>query len=55
MRGVGHYCLDRNVVREYFVIRIEDRAAFRVDDLLMDVLFSCETGVFVVFNCLQID
>src|SRR5215471_8196362 len=55
MRSVGHHCLNRNVVREDFVIRIQDRAAFSVDDLLVNVLFSGKTGVFVVFDCLQID
>jgi hypothetical protein len=42
-------------MREDFVIRIEDRAAFRVDDLLINVLFSGKTGVFVMLDCLQVD
>ena len=55
MRGVGHYRLNGNVMREDFVIRIEDRAAFCVDDLLINVLFSGKPGVFVVLDCLQIN
>ena len=55
MRGVGHYRLNRNVMREDFVVRIEDCAAFCVDDLLINVLFSRKTRVFVVLDCLQID
>ena len=42
-------------MREDFAIRIEDRAAFCVDDLLLNVFFSGKTGVFVVLDCLQID
>ena len=42
-------------MREDFVIRVENRAAFCVDDLLVDVLFSGKTGILVVLDCLQIN
>ena len=55
MRGVGYYRLDRNVVRENLVVRIENRAALGVDGLLVNMFFSSETGIFVVLDHLQID
>ena len=55
VRRVGHYRLNRNVMREYFVIGIEDRATFCVNDLLINVFFSGKPGVFFVLDCLQID
>src|SRR6266851_6318657 len=55
MRRVGDNCLDRNVVSENFVIRIENRAALGVDGLLIDVFFGGEPGVLVVLDHLQVN
>ena len=55
MRGVRHYRFDRNVVRENFVVRIKDRAAFCVDNLFVNVFLSSKPGVFVVLYHLQIN
>jgi hypothetical protein len=37
-----------------FIVRVEDHAPFGVNDLLVNVLFRREPGVFVVFDRLQI-
>ena len=55
MRCVGHDGFHRNVVRENFIVRVEDHAAFGVNDLLVNVLFRSEPGVFVVLDCLEIN
>ncbi len=55
MGRIGHDRLDRNVVREDFVVRVENRAALGVDRLFVDVFFSSEPGVFVVLDHLQIN
>src|SRR5262252_4609466 len=53
--GVGHDGFHRNVVRENFVVRIQDDATFGVNDLLVNVCFRSEPGVFVVLDCLEIN
>ncbi len=55
MRGVSDYRFHRNVVRENFVVRVENHAALSVNFLLVDVFFSSEAGIFVVLNDLQIN
>ena len=55
MAGVGHYRFYRDVVRENFLIGVENHAALCVNDLLVNVLFSGKTGVFVVLYRLQIN
>src|SRR5262245_40343598 len=55
MRGVGHDGFYRNVVRENFIVRVQDDSAFGVNDLLVNVCFRSEPGVFVVLDCLEVD
>src|SRR5262249_21766858 len=55
MRRVGHDCFHRNVVRENLIVRIQDDAAFGVNDLLVYMFFCSEPGVFVVLDCLEIN
>ena len=44
MRGIGHDRFDGNVVGEHFVVRVEDRSAFRVDRLLVNVFFAASSA-----------
>ena len=52
MCRVGHEGFHRNVVRENFIVGVQDHAAFGVNQLLVNVFFRSETGVFVVLDCL---
>ena len=55
MRRIGHDRLDRNVVREHLIVRVENCAALGEDGLFVDVLFSGKPGVLVVLDHLQIN
>ena len=55
MRSIGDHGFDRNVVREDLAVRVENRAALCMNDLLVNVFFSSKPGVFVVLYCLQIN
>src|SRR6478752_7877855 len=55
MGCVSYDRLHRNVVRENFLVRVQDHAAFGVNDLLVNVRFRSEPCVFVVLDCLQIN
>src|SRR6476659_5542450 len=55
MRCVSYDGFHRNVVREHFIVGVQDHAAFGVDDLLVNVRFRSEPCVFVVLDCLQIN
>ena len=55
VRRIGDDRLDRSVVREDFVVRVENRAALGEDRLLVDVFFRGEPGVLVVLDHLQIN
>src|SRR5262245_12861944 len=55
MRRVRHNCFHRNVLCENLIVRVEDHAAFGVNDLLVNVYFRSQPCVFVVLDCLQID
>src|SRR5215472_4837711 len=55
MRGVRHDGLHWNIVRENFIIRVENHPALCVNDLFVNVLFGGKPGVLVVFYCLQIN
>ncbi len=55
MRGVGPDGFHRDVVRENFVVRIKDQPALAVNNLLVNVFLCSESGIFVMFDCLQID
>src|SRR6478752_4582373 len=55
MGCVSYDRLHRNVVRENFIVRVQDHAAFGVNDLLVNVRFRSEPCVFVVLDCLQIN
>ena len=55
MRGIGHDGLDRGVMGEDFVVRIEDRTALREDRLLVNVFLRGEPGVLVVLDHLQVN
>jgi hypothetical protein len=55
MGGVRDHRLDRRVVSEDFVIRVQDRAALGEDRLFDDVLLSGEAGVLVVLDHLKVD
>src|SRR4029077_19605071 len=54
-RRVGDDRFDRDVVRQDFVVGVEDRAALGEDRLLDDVLFSSQPGVLVVLDHLQVN
>src|SRR5437763_12496447 len=55
MRCVSYDGFDRNVMRENFVVRVQDHAPFGVNDLLVNVRFRSEPCVFVVLECLKIN
>src|SRR5215211_1422893 len=55
MRRVGHNSFHRNVVRENFIVRVQDYSAFGVNHLLVNVFFRREPGVFVMLDCLEIN
>src|SRR5450432_2326769 len=55
MGRIGHHRLDRCVVREHFVVRVQNRATLGVDRLFVDVFFRGESGVLLVFDHLQIN
>ena len=55
MGRVGDDRFDRDVVRENFVVSVENCAAFGKDRLLNYVLFSGESGVLVVLDHLEVD
>src|ERR1043166_2416455 len=55
MAGVGDDRLNRHIVREHFVVRVEDFTALSTDDLFVNVLLSSEPGVFVVLDQLQVN
>lgn len=55
MGGVGHNGVAGNVVRQNFVVGVEDGAALGVDGLFVDVLLSRTIRVLVVLDHLQVD
>src|ERR1700731_3369849 len=55
MRRIGHDSLDWRVMREDFVVRVEDRAALREDRLLVNVFLRGEPGVLVVLDHLKVN
>ena len=55
MRRIGHDGLNRRVMGEDFVVRVEDRTALSKDRLLIDVLFRRQPGELVVPDHLQVD
>src|SRR6266576_2894586 len=55
MRRVGDYGFYRNVVRKNLAVRVENRTALCVNDLLVYVFFRSKTRILVVFYGLQID
>ena len=55
MGRVSHDRFDGHVVRKDLVVRVENRAALRADDLFVNVFFSGEPGIFVVLDHLQIN
>src|SRR4051812_40498929 len=55
MGCVSYDRFHRNVVRENFLVRVKDHAAFGVNDLLVNVRFRSEPCVFVMLDCLQIN
>src|ERR1700682_3882523 len=55
MRRISHDRLDGGVVGKDFVVRVQNRAALRVDRLFVDVFFSSQPGVLVVLDHLQIN
>src|SRR6476646_3930512 len=55
MRGVVHDSFHRNVVRENFIVRVQDGAAFGVNYLFVNVCFRSEPRVFVMLDCLKIN
>ena len=50
MGGISHHRFDRNVVRKHFIVRVQNRAAFRVNDLFVNVLLSRQSGVLIVLD-----
>src|SRR6266480_6632543 len=55
MSSVTYYSFDRHIVRENLVVRVEDRAAFCIDGLFVNVLFSSKPRVLVVLDYLKIN
>src|SRR4051812_35485180 len=55
MSRVRYDGFDRGVMREDFVVRIENRAPLGEDRLLIDVFLRGETGVLVVLDHLEVD
>src|SRR4029077_4294519 len=55
MRCISNDGFHRNVVRENFTVRVEDHAAFGVNDLFVNVRFRSEPSIFVVLDCLKIN
>jgi hypothetical protein len=55
MCSVTNYSFDRHIVGEDLIVCVEDGAAFCVDGLFVNVLFSSKPGVFVVLDYLKIN
>src|SRR5438874_13832458 len=55
MGRVGHDSFDGHIVREDFVVCVENCAALRINDLFVNVFFSSQPGVLVVLDHLEID
>jgi hypothetical protein len=55
MSRVSDHGFDRNIVRQDFVISVENRAALGKNGLLVNVFLSREPGVLVVLDHLEID
>src|SRR6266568_7196714 len=55
MSRISDHRFDRNIVRQDFVIGVENRAALGKNGLLVNVFLSSEPGVLVVLDHLEID
>src|SRR5438046_3659107 len=55
MSGVSHHRFHRHIVRQDFVVRVENRASLGEDGLLVNVLFSGQSRVLVVLDHLEIE